>query len=209
MVTARKFIVGNGLALDWAWEAWSSHPSDVSIEKIVIPQSSDYKFELTALDALSPDIHTAFVAFGDHFSNFKRMELMALLMERGFKLEPFISPHATLAANVKIGINAFIGDRVIVGHNSRIDYNCVLRPGVQIGSDVHIRSSCWLESGVILGDNAQIGAHSTLRMGALVSPNIKIGRNCELGWPRRYDQDIPAKTTFDARYDAPIYTYEC
>ena len=56
-------------------------------------------------------------------------------------------------------------------------------------------------------DGAQIGAHSTLRMGALVAPKVQIGRHCELGWPQRYGQDVAAKTIFDPRYDAPIYTY--
>ena len=51
------------------------------------------------------------------------------------------------------------------------------------------------------------GAHSTLRMGALVAPKVQIGRHCELGWPQRYGQDVAAKTIFDPRYDAPIYTY--
>jgi acetyltransferase-like isoleucine patch superfamily enzyme len=61
--------------------------------------------------------------------------------------------------------------------------------------------------GVIVGDGAEIGAHSTLRMGALVAPGIKVGRNCELGWPRRYDEDLPSRTVFDSRYDEPIFVY--
>lgn len=208
MTPPRKWIIGNGPALNRVADAWSSLLGAAAIEKIAIPQSATYEFDLSVLDALSPSGGTAFAAFDDRFGNFKRMELMALLMERGFTLEPFISPRALLSGNVQVGRNAFIGDGAIVGHSSRVDYNTVLLPGVLVGCGVHIRPSCWLESGVAVGDGAQIGAHSTLRMGALVSPKVQIGRNCELGWPRRYDQDVAAKTTFDPRYDAPIYTYE-
>lgn len=205
---ACKWIIGAGAFLDFAHDAWQRAHPDLQVEKIALTQNTTYEFDLSPLDALSPQAGTAFVAFDARFANFKRMELMALQLERGFKLEPFISPHAMLAGCVQIGLNAFVGDGAVVGYGSRIDYNSVLLPGVQIGSGVHIRPSCWLESGVVVGDNAQIGAHSTLRMGALISPKVKVGRNCELGWPKRYDQDIAAKTTFDPRYDAPIYTYE-
>lgn len=207
MTPPRKWIIGNGLALDRAVDAWSSLLGTATVEKIAVPQSASYEFDLGVLDALSPIEGTAFVAFDERFVNFKRVELMQAVMARGFKLAPFISPRALLAGNVQVGLNAFIGDGAIVGHGSRIDYNSVLLPGVLLGSCVHIRPSCWLESGVQVDDGAQIGAHSTLRMGALVAPKVQIGRHCELGWPQRYGQDVAAKTIFDPRYDAPIYTY--
>ena len=204
---ACKWIIGASAFLDMAHDAWQRACPDLQVEKIALTQNASYDFDLSALDALRSDAGTAFAAFDERFGNFKRMELMALLLERGFKLEPFISPRALLADKVHVGPNAFIGDGANVGHGSRIDYNSVLLPGVQVGSGAHIRPSCWLEQGVGVGDGVQIGAHSTLRMGTLVAPKVQIGRQCELGWPQRYDQNVAAKTTFDPRYDAPIYTY--
>lgn len=204
---ACKWIVGASRFLDVAHEAWQRHFSDLHIKKISLTQNSLYEFDLSPLDQINPETDTAFAAFDARFANFKRLEIMALLMERGIKLEPFISPLAMVASNVKVGLNAFIGDGTIIGHGSRIDYNNVLLPGTQVGTEVHIRPSCWLESGVVVGDHVRIGAHSTLRMGTLISPKVKIGPNCELGWPQCYDHDIAAKTIFDPRYDNPIYTY--
>lgn len=202
-----KWIIGAGPFLDLAYEAWQRSFQNLQIEKISITQNSSYDFDLNILDAISPTRGTAFVAFDEKFANFKRLELVAKLMERGFKLEPFISPHAMLASNVQIGPNAFIGDSTIVGLGSRIGYNTVLLPGVTVGVGVHIHSSCWVESGITIGNGAQIGTHCTLRMGTMIAPKIKIGRNCDLGWAQRYDKDVAAKTTFDPRYDSPIYTY--
>ncbi|WP_198155219.1 hypothetical protein [Candidatus Burkholderia verschuerenii] len=63
------------------------------------------------------------------------------------------------------------------------------------------------DMGVIVGQGAEIGAHSILRSGAIVAPKVKIGRNCELGWARLYNTDLASRTTFDPRYDEPIYVY--
>jgi len=204
---ASKWIIGGSAFLDVAHDAWSRARPDLQVEKIALAQNAAYDFDLSALASLSPGDGTAFVAFDERFGNIKRMELMAAVMERGFKLEPFIGPRAVVAGGVQVGLNAFIGDGAIVGHGSRIDYNSVLLPGAQVGSGVQVRPSCWLEPGVIVGNGAQIGAHSTLRTGALVAPGVRIGRNCELGWPQRYGDHVAAKTVFDPRYDAPIHTY--
>ncbi|BDE69454.1 MULTISPECIES: UDP-3-O-(3-hydroxymyristoyl)glucosamine N-acyltransferase [Delftia] len=204
---SRKWIIGSGTYLDIVYYAWKrSHP-EISIEKIEITQNPDHSFKMDTLDALRPDEGTAFVAFDDRFGNFKRMELMQAVLALGFKLEPYISPRSMLSENIQVGPNTFIGDGVLISHGTRIDYNSVLLPSAQIGSEAHVRSSCWIEPGTFIGDGAQIGAHSILRSGAMVSAQVKVGRGCELGWPRRYDKDIAAKTIFDPRYNSPIYVY--
>lgn len=202
-----KWIIGAGIYLEIAFNAWKQAYPEIIIEKIEVPQAQDYSFELGSLDNLDPREGTAFVAFDERFGNFKRVKLMQSALDRGFKLESFISPRSMLSSNIRIGPNTFIGDGVVIGHGSRIDYNSVLLSGTQIGSSVHIRSSCWLESGTIVGNSAQIGAHSILRSGAIIAGNVNIGRGCELGWPQRYDKDIDARTFFDPRYDSPIYVY--
>jgi len=202
-----KWIIGGSTFLDLAHDAWRRARPDLRVEKIALAQNAAYDFDLEVLTTLSPSEGSAFVAFDERFGNIKRIELMAAVMERGFKLEPFIGPRAVVAGGVQVGLNAFIGDGAIVGHASRIDYNSVLLPGAQVGSGAHVRPSCWFEPGVTVGNGAQVGAHSTLRTGALVAPGLRIGRNCELGWPQRYGDHVAAGTVFDPRYDAPILTY--
>lgn len=205
---AFKWIIGAGSQLDMAYDICQSAHPDLNIEKITVRQNRNYEFELEMLDTLQPDAGTAFAAFDERFGNFKRMELMTALMERGFQLPPLVSPRAMLATGVQIGPNALIGDGVTIGTGSRVDYNSVLLSGTHVGTGTHIRPSCWLETGVIVGNGVQIGMHCTLRSGALVAHGVQVGRHCELGWPQRYDKSIAPKTTFDSRYDAPIYTYE-
>ena len=168
---------------------------------------ADYGFDMTPLDALDPAKDELFVAYDERFGNFKRMELMQLVMERGFRLPAFVSASAQVADDVIIGPNCFIGDGVLIGSGSRIDYNTVLHAGVNIGTGTHLRPSCWCDMGVTIGHNVQIGAHSILRMGASVGHGVKVGRNCELGWPRLYDKDVESRTIFDIRYDEAIIVH--
>jgi UDP-3-O-[3-hydroxymyristoyl] glucosamine N-acyltransferase len=169
--------------------------------------NSDYAFELSALDVLDPANGTMFVAFDERFGNFKRMELMQLVMERGFKLDSFVAPSAIVPAGSVIGPNAFVGEGVVLGMGCRIDFNAVVRDGVRLAAGVHLRSSCWLETGVLVGEGADIGAHSILRTGAIVASRVKVGKHCELGWARLYDKDIAARTVFDTRYPEPICVF--
>ena len=202
-----RWVIGGGAYLDEAVAAWKKLRPSENVVRVEVPQHADYEFDLGVLDGLDPADGAMFVAIDDRFGNFKRMELMQAVMERGFRLEACVSASAILPQDMPIGPNAFVGDGVVIGAGSRVDYNAVLHPGVKVGAGVHIRSSCWLEIGVTVGSGAKIGAHSSVRMGAMVAPNVKIGRGCELGWPQLYNRDVADKTTFDTRYDEPIFVY--
>jgi acyl-[acyl carrier protein]--UDP-N-acetylglucosamine O-acyltransferase len=202
-----RWVVGGGVCLEQVFGAWSRAYPQESVQRIEPLPGDDYAFDLHALDALDPAQGTMFVAFDERFGNFKRMELMQLVMERGFKLESFVSPSAIVPPDAIVGPNAFVGEGVVLGIGCRIDFNAVVRDGARLGAGVHLRSSCWLETGVLVGDGADIGAHSILRIGAVVAPLVKIGKHSELGWAQRYDQDVAARTIFDARYPEPICVY--
>lgn len=202
-----RWIVGAGDYLDLVFHSCRKTYPDDQVEKVVVPQTEGYEFDLTVLDALTPDHGSAFVAFDERFGNFKRMELMQALMARGFRLDPLISRSSDVAEDVVIGMNVFIGPNTTIGHGCRIDFNTVIHAGVIIGPGSQVKSSCWLESGVQLGSGVKIGAHCTLRVGASIRSKVTIGRGCELGWPRVYEQDVAGNTFFDTRYDEPICVY--
>lgn len=206
MAVKSRFVIGRGPMLEVVVDAWTAATPADRIVRIELPQAADYRFDWSALDAVGRGAE-AFMAFDEIFGNFTRMELFQVGIERGFQLAPFVSPRAMVAATVKIGPNTYIGDGVIVGAHSSVEYNCVLRAGAVIGAGVRIKPSCWIAGGVHVGDGAEIGAHSTLREGVFVAASTKIGRNCELGMPGHYRQDVAPRTVFDPRYDAPIFTY--
>lgn len=201
-----RWVIGAGDYLDQVFYACKQAYPDECVERVLVPQTDAYEFDFSVLSTLSPAEGSAFVAFDDRFGNFKRMELMQAVMGHGFKLNPLVCS-ASVAVDAVIGLNVFVAQNVTIEHGCRIDFNTVVHAGTTISPNVQIKSSCWVESGVQIGLGAEIGAHSILRVGAIVAPNVKIGRNCELGWPQRYDRDVADRTTFDPRYDAPIYVY--
>ena len=202
-----RWVVGGGVCLEQVFGTWTRGYPEESLQRIELLPGSDYQFDLSELDDLDPAQGTMFVAFDERFGNFKRMELMQLVMERGFKLESFVSPSAIVPPDVVIGPNVFIGEGAMLGIGSRVDFNTVIRDGVKLGAGVHLRPSCWLETGALVGDGAEIGAHSILRIGAVVGPRVKVGKHCELGWARLYDKDVAARTVFDSRYEEPIRVF--
>lgn len=202
-----RWVVGGGVCLEQAFGTWTRAYPQETVQRIELLPDDNYKFDLAPLDVLDPSQGTMFVAFDERFGNFKRMELMQLVMERGFKLEAFVSATAIVPQGVVVGPNAFVGEGSILGIGSRVDFNVVIRDGAKLGAGVHLRSSCWLETGVLIGDGADIGAHSILRVGAVVGPHVRIGKHCELGWARLYDKDVAARTVFDTRYEEPICVF--
>ena len=202
-----RWVVGGGVCLEQVSGTWQrTYPQD-NVQRIELLPNDDYAFDLSELDDLDPAQGTMFVAFDERFGNFKRMELMQLVMERGFKLESFVSSTAIVPPGVVIGPNAFVGEGVVLGVGCRVEFNAVIRDGAKLGAGVHLRSSCWLETGVLVGDGADIGAHSILRIGAVIGSDIRIGKHCELGWARLYDKDVLSRTVFDTRYPEPICVY--
>ncbi|MEA9578547.1 UDP-3-O-(3-hydroxymyristoyl)glucosamine N-acyltransferase [Xanthomonas nasturtii] len=204
---ASRWIVGAGPFLDAVVDTWQQALPDESLQRLEIPMREDHTFDIEPLQRIDGDNRGAFVAFDERFGNFRRMELMRAAMERGLRLEPFVHPTALVARNASIAANAFIGPYAVIGHGCQIGYNSVVLAGVQIGHGTRIKPSCWIEGGVQVCAHVEVESHCTIRAGTVLQRGIKVGRGCELGWPQAYAHDIPARTVFDPRYDAPIHVY--
>ena len=101
----------------------------------------------------------------------------------------YISPHAKLGNNVKVGDNSVIYDNVEIGDNSIIANNCVIgepqtdyyhkktyiNPVTSIGSNSLIRSHGIIYAGCEIGNEFSTGHRVTIR------ENSKIGKNCRIG----------------------------
>jgi acetyltransferase-like isoleucine patch superfamily enzyme len=201
-----RFVIGRGAMLDIAVGTWTAAQSDAPPARVEIGQGADYGFDWSALDAVDRDAEV-FMAFGETFGNFSRLDLFQAAIERGFHMPALVSPRAMVAAGVKIGPNCYIGDGAVIGAGTTVEYNCVVNDGALIGAGVRVKPSCWIGPGVQLGNNVEIGMHSTLREGVIVAPGTKIGRNCEIGIAGVYREDLAPKTVYDPRYDGPILVY--
>lgn len=202
-----RWIVGSGTYLDIAFHAWQQALPHEDIRCADITQNADYSFNTEMFSQIDSKADLVFIAINEKFGNFKRSELMQAALAKSLKLDSFVSPKALLSANVAVGVNCFIADGVIVGANTKIDYNTVLLAGAVVGFNVRIKPSCWIESGAQLGESVTVGSHAIIRTGAVVVPGVAVGRFAEIAIPGRYGNDIPAKTVFDPRFNAPIFVY--
>ncbi len=203
-----KLIIGAGWPFELACEAWRSARPDLQVQPIEVTQDQAYAFDLSFLDRYSPEDAGAFAAFDNRFLNFKRLELMALIKSRGFRLEPLISPRAHVAETARIGENCFIDDGSVVGPRAELQYNCFVGAGVIIGMDARIAHSAWIERGAVLGGGTRIGSHTTLGSGVIVADGVDIGRCCVVEIPGTYRRDIPAKTFLNPDFDEPLRTID-
>lgn len=195
------------MVLDMVFAAWRQAAGDAVIERIEVTQRPDYSFDLGFLEGRSPTETTAFAAFDNRFLNFKRLELMGLIRERGFRMDRFVSPSASVAPDVKIGENSFISDGVVVGPGACIQYSSFIGARVIVGPGADVGPVTWIAPGVVIGSNVRIGAHTTLGMGVQLADGVQVGRLCVVEVPGLYRSNIGARTFFNTNFDEPIRTF--
>lgn len=110
-----------------------------------------------------PESCDFFVAIGYSKLNAIRKEKFLAAKKKGYKLASFISPHATILNERRIGENCFI-----------LEDNTI-QPFVTIGNNVTL----W--SGNHIGHHSRIGDHTFLASHVIVSGGVVIGEQCFIG----------------------------
>ncbi|MDM0115253.1 DapH/DapD/GlmU-related protein [Variovorax sp. J22R133] len=201
---SKKFVIGTGSLLVWAVSAWA----EVSPEELLIPidvgQDADYRFELGALDDVSPQDATAFVVWGSQFLNFRRLELMGELKARGFKLPPLVCKGAIVSSSATLGENCAVGAASVVGSGCKIGFNSHIGAGAIIGHHSIVGTSAWIADGAQLGVHAKIGANASLGRSVVVDDGVSIGRQCVLDLPGRRSSPLPDKTFITTAFPTGI-----
>lgn len=80
----------------------------------------------------------------------------------------FISPHAVLEENVKLGGDIFIGPFAVIGDSANIGDGTKILAGSYIGRNVRIGKNCRLYPYVVIYDDVQIGDNVILHSGAII-----------------------------------------
>lgn len=191
---SEKYVIGSGALLAWALAAWAEVAPDETIRAIDIGQDSDYQFDLRVLAEISPRAATAFVAWGPQFLNFRRLELMGELKQRGFRLPPLVCRGAVLSGAAELGENCAVGAGAIVGSGCKIGFNSYIGAGALVGTGVQLGASAWVADGVQIGTGARIGANATLGRGVILDEGVVVGRQSILDVPGRRANPLPDKT---------------
>ena len=125
--------------------------------------------------------HEIFVALGYSKLNQIRKDKYTAAKERGYSLATYISSHARVLNNGKIGENCFILEDNTIQPFVTIGNNVTLWSGNHIGHHSVIHDHCFIAShvvvsgGVIINESCFIGVNATLR------DHINIGEKCVIG----------------------------
>lgn len=134
----------------------------------------------------APDGHDMFVALSYSKLNELRKAKFLAAKAAGYALASFVSSHATVLNQGRIGENCFIfedntiqpfvtiGDNVTlwsgnhIGHHSTIRDHCFIASHVVVSGGVTIEESCFIGVNATLRDHITIGSKCVIGAGALI-----------------------------------------
>lgn len=132
-------------------------------------------------DHYPPSTHDLFVAIGYSRLNQVRKDKYFAAKALGYRLASYISPHATVLNDGRIGDNCFILEDNTIQPFVAIGNNVTLWSGNHIGHHVVISDHCFLASHIVVSGRVVIGEACFIGVNATLRDNIKIGDRCVIG----------------------------
>lgn len=139
----------------------------------------------------APEEHYFYAASVYTKLNRLRKRVADTAKEKGYKLASYISSHAFVWRNVKLGEHIFIFEDNTVQPFSEIGNNVVLWSGNHIGHHSKVGDNCFISShvvvsgGVVIGENCFFGVNST------INNAITIGKDCLVASGGLIYKDVP------------------
>lgn len=128
-----------------------------------------------------PSRYDVFVAVTYVQLNRARRRLYDACKNKGYHCASYISSHAFVWHNVKIGENVFIFEDNTVQYHVCIGNNVVLWSGNHIGHRSIIEDDCWITSHVVVSGFCKIGRSSFIGVNATLGDNVTIPNDTVFG----------------------------
>lgn len=128
-----------------------------------------------------PETHDIFVALSYSKLNAVRMEKYLAVKALGYRLASYISPHATVLNDGRIGENCFIFEGNTIQPFVTIGNNVTLWSGNHIGHHSTIRDHCFIASHVVISGGVEIDEACFIGVNATLRDHIKVGARCVIG----------------------------
>ena len=129
----------------------------------------------------SPEAHELFVALSYSKLNQVRKEKYLAAKALGYRIASYISPHATVLNDGRIGENCFIFEDNTIQPFVTIGNNVTLWSGNHIGHHSTIHDHCFIASHVVVSGGVEIGESCFIGVNATLRDHIKIGEKCVIG----------------------------
>ena len=129
----------------------------------------------------APGQHDMFIALSYSKLNSVRKEKYYAAKALGYSLASYVSSHATILNDGKIGDNCFIFEDNTIQPFVTIGNNVTLWSGNHIGHHSTIHDHCFIASHVVVSGGVEIGEQCFIGVNATVRDHIKIGEKCVIG----------------------------
>ncbi|WP_454835895.1 acetyltransferase [Pseudomonas lini] len=129
----------------------------------------------------SPEQCELFVALSYSKLNAVRKEKYLAAKAKGYRLASYISSHATVLNEGRIGENCFIFEDNTVQPFVDIGNNVTLWSGNHIGHHSTVKDHCFIASHVVISGGVEIGEQCFIGVNATLRDHITIGERCVIG----------------------------
>jgi sugar O-acyltransferase (sialic acid O-acetyltransferase NeuD family) len=128
-----------------------------------------------------PQGHDMFVALSYSKLNEIRREKYVGAKTLGYRLASYVSSHATVLNDGRIGENCFILEDNTIQPFVTIGNNVTLWSGNHIGHHSTIHDHCFIASHVVVSGGVEIGEGCFIGVNATLRDHIKVGNKCVVG----------------------------
>jgi sugar O-acyltransferase (sialic acid O-acetyltransferase NeuD family) len=128
-----------------------------------------------------PEQSEMFIALSYTKLNAVRKEKYLAAKAMGYRIASFISSHATVLNEGRIGENCFIFEDNTIQPFVTIGNNVTLWSGNHIGHHSTIKDHCFIASHVVVSGGVEIGEQCFIGVNATLRDHIKIGEKCVIG----------------------------
>lgn len=129
----------------------------------------------------APEQYDIFVALSYSKLNAVRKEKYLAAKALGYRFASFISSHATVLNEGRIGENCFIFEDNTIQPFVTIGNNITLWSGNHIGHHSIIKDHCFIASHVVVSGGVEIGEQCFIGVNATLRDHIKVGEKCVIG----------------------------
>lgn len=215
----KMVIVGDGEFAEIAYEYFThDSPHEVvafSVEKEFMEKEELFRLPIVPFEEITdlypPSNYSVFVAVTYTQLNRVRTRLYNKAKEKGYNVVSYVSSHAFVWHNVKIGENCFIFENNVLQYHVELGNNIVLWSGNHVGHRAKIGDNCFVTSHVVISGYCDIGESSFLGVNSTLADFLKIGKDCIIGAGSNIVRDTedakvyvgnPAKPMEKSSYDA-------
>jgi sugar O-acyltransferase (sialic acid O-acetyltransferase NeuD family) len=185
----KLLLIGDSAFAEIAFE-YFQHDSEYDVvafcvERQFLKRDTLFGLPVVALEDIEsrypPQEHSFFAANVYTQGNQLRTRLYQSAKAKGYQPASYISPHAFVWRNCKIGEHCFIFENNVVQPFVTIGNNVVLWSGNHIGHHSTIDDDCFISSHVVVSGFCRVGKACFMGVNSTVSNNTNIGNNCIVG----------------------------